>query len=222
MSDLIKVNIVNWEKFNPRKDIKRPTWFAFDNRMVEDSDFFDFNAEEFKAWIYILSIASQKNSKECLISAKRALIIAKIPLASLNSAIRKLLDLGILTTCKIPRTRTSQTRNVTDRQTDTTDTDVRVTYSAVIDYFSKDKIVSEFIAKYQISEASQKSWVDLYPEIEFVRREILKATAWLSTCSRAPKSKTGYNRFINGWLARGWEAYRKSQPAHKLNVVHNL
>lgn len=91
----ITVRILNWEK-HQRRDVKRPSWFAFDNRMVEDEKFDSFNGWEFKAWIYILSRASEKQSNEVSISFSAASKRSNIPIKDFKSAIEKLKYLGIV------------------------------------------------------------------------------------------------------------------------------
>ena len=56
---LLKIN--NWEKYNPRKDYKRPWWFSFNNNFFFDSDFYSFNDAERLFWIYLLCEASRYN-----------------------------------------------------------------------------------------------------------------------------------------------------------------
>jgi hypothetical protein len=56
----------------------------------------------------------------------------------------------------------------------------------------------------------------IYPDKEFVSREKEKMKLWLSTNEKkAPKSKSGWTRFVMGWLERGWERYRKSIGSEK-------
>lgn len=128
MANLYQITITNWSKHNPRKDVKRPSWFAFDNRMVEDADFFDFNHAEFKAWIYILSRASQKQSGEIQIDARHAEQVCNIKVSDFSSAIQKLKRLNMITVGASHVTRTLRPRHVhvrdpyaTNRQTDITD-----------------------------------------------------------------------------------------------------
>lgn len=66
--------------------------------MFADPQFFEFNAYERLAWVYILSYASQKNSGEVLISVEHAETIGKIPRESMESALKKLNDLGCIST----------------------------------------------------------------------------------------------------------------------------
>lgn len=50
----------------------------------------------------------------------------------------------------------------------------------------------------------------LYPEHDFVEREVLKMQIWLdANRHKVPKSRSGWARFVLGWLERGWESHRK-------------
>lgn len=90
------VKINNWDKHNPRKDIKKPSWFAFDNRMVEDEDFLYFNHGEFKTWIYLLSKASQKVSSVIKITPDHAEKVCNISKSDLMSGVKRLSEMGII------------------------------------------------------------------------------------------------------------------------------
>lgn len=56
------IQINNWGKYQKRKDVAKPWWFALSNNLVSgDPDFYDFNDSELLFWIYILSEASKHN-----------------------------------------------------------------------------------------------------------------------------------------------------------------
>jgi hypothetical protein len=88
--DCIEVEIINWSRYNPRRDYKRPVWFALSNRILENPSFFDFAADEFKAWIYILCQASQKNSACISLNFRHADKVCSISKRALLSTIDKL------------------------------------------------------------------------------------------------------------------------------------
>lgn len=88
--ELIRLKINNWEKYNPRNDIKSPKWFALNNRILEDPHFFGFTSDEFKFWIYALCQASQQNSEEILINVDHAKHICSIESKIITSATKKL------------------------------------------------------------------------------------------------------------------------------------
>lgn len=122
-----QITVNNWSKHNPRKDVKRPSWFSFDNRMVEDADFFDFNHAEFKAWIYILSRASQKQSGEIQCDARHAEQVCNIKISDFSSAIQKLKRLNMITVGASHVTRTSRTRHAYVRDPYATNTHTDIT-----------------------------------------------------------------------------------------------
>lgn len=55
------IEILNWEKYNPRKDVKEPSWFRMNHGFFDNHEFFEFTAEEKLVWIYLLCQASKKN-----------------------------------------------------------------------------------------------------------------------------------------------------------------
>lgn len=90
------VQFLNWEKYNPRKDVKNPSWFRLDHDMITDSEFFSFSGEEVKAWIYLLSEASKKNRDTITINLEHAERVCRLPPATIASAIEKLVQIGAL------------------------------------------------------------------------------------------------------------------------------
>lgn len=60
---MFRIEIKNWDKFNPRKDVKKPTWFRLENDWESDPDFYDYTAEQKLLWIHLLSSASREHGK---------------------------------------------------------------------------------------------------------------------------------------------------------------
>jgi hypothetical protein len=133
----IEFEVINWEKFNPRKDIKHPTWFAMSNRILEDPKFFGFSGEQFKAVIYLFSQASQKGSAKAVVFLDHAEQVCKIEPNCMLATIEALVARKVIV-CALPKTkartqpsrkRTRTSRDTTDRQTDTTLQDTTVNAS---------------------------------------------------------------------------------------------
>lgn len=121
----MNVTIANWEKYNPRKDIKHPSWFSLPNRILEDPDLFDLEPIEFKALIYLISQASQKNTPEITVNFRHAERVCLIREKDMVRAVQKLSDIGSVQICSgDERTRTESERVRTDdeRARDATDT----------------------------------------------------------------------------------------------------
>ena len=87
------LEVINWEKYNPRKDLKATQWFRFQNSLFEDPNFIDFSATEIVALIYILSLASKRQSGSIKISMAHVERIGRIKEKDFSSAIEKLLSL---------------------------------------------------------------------------------------------------------------------------------
>lgn len=87
--DRISITITNWEKYNPRKDLKNPTWFRMSNDLIDHPDFVDFSPLEFHALVYFLSLASRRNSATIEINYAHAKI-RNIQNATIISTIQKL------------------------------------------------------------------------------------------------------------------------------------
>jgi len=104
MDEPISVTIKGWAKYNKRKDIKQPLWFALSNRLLEDSDIFSLSAEELKSWIYLLCQASQKNKSTFQISLEHAQRVCGVSPKALKSAISKLAHSDVLIVTYAPRT----------------------------------------------------------------------------------------------------------------------
>lgn len=96
-SDLINIKITKWADYNPRKDFKKPWWFALSNTLVEDSDFFSFNHGEFKTWIYILSQASKKKCESINVDLNHADRVSNISKKDFLSSIKKLESMQMIT-----------------------------------------------------------------------------------------------------------------------------
>ena len=143
MAETISITINNWEKFNGRKDIRHPTWFRVEYRLLEDPDFYDFTHEEFKAWLYVLSNACRKNTGDIVVNFDHALAVSRLSKKGILSALEKLEKLQLVhrdVTC------TSRGRNadVTSPSRDSTVQDSTVQDST--DHFAQqvERLYQEF------------------------------------------------------------------------------
>lgn len=57
------VSVVNWDKYNPRMNAKRPNWFRVENTLATGPGFHELDCEQKWLWIVILSLISQKNGE---------------------------------------------------------------------------------------------------------------------------------------------------------------
>lgn len=119
----MKITICNWDKHNPRADVKHTAWLRLNNSIITAQDVFELNFEEKWAWISILCLASQKQKATIEIDPKWFSHHTQISESALGTALEKLIRNGCVTCTSRVRTRTSRARHVdvtlqTDRQTD--------------------------------------------------------------------------------------------------------
>lgn len=120
----IRIKIVNFEAYKGRGDVKHNSWFRCSNRLLEDHEFFNFTHEELLVWLYLLSISSQKNTSDIVVSYQHAHQVCRLRPAAVTSALEKLRNISCI---EIARTRTLRGRYANDtqtcatRQTDITD-----------------------------------------------------------------------------------------------------
>lgn len=91
----LKIN--NWHKYNKRKDIKNPFWFALSNRIFQDPDLIDFSHQELISWIYLLCLASQTRTDCVRVNFKHVQLCARVNKLVFLSAVQKLENLSMIT-----------------------------------------------------------------------------------------------------------------------------
>lgn len=208
----VDVTILNWEKYQFRKQIKSPSWFRVENRLWCDQQFFYFTGEERWVWICLLSLASQKQSSSLSISlewfsqnsgVKPESIKVSLEKLKQNNCLEYTLHARNVDVPECDSTRQDITRHKKTRQDKTNIFSIAVKQASP-PMPTKDSLENHFLS---LSEQILK----IYPDVEFVSREKEKMKLWLSTNEKkAPKSKSGWTRFVMSWLERGWERHRKT------------
>lgn len=62
------IKILNWKRFNPRDDVKNPSWFRLNNNFLTDHEFFELTSDQKMVWLALLAEASTKQSDIIYIS----------------------------------------------------------------------------------------------------------------------------------------------------------
>jgi hypothetical protein len=60
--EFIELKVRKFEALVKRKDIKSPQWFAMPIDILEHPDFFDITGDEFKAYVWVMGIATKLNT----------------------------------------------------------------------------------------------------------------------------------------------------------------
>lgn len=89
----MQITIMNWEKFNPRTDVKNPSWFRFEYKVLFDPDWQDFAGEELMVWVTLLSMRCFKNKSEFFLTERQISSLSRVKIDSVVTAIKKLQEL---------------------------------------------------------------------------------------------------------------------------------
>ncbi len=125
MDKATHVTIINFTKYNARKDVTHSTWFRFEHSIFEKPEFFEFTHTEKMAWIYLLCLASKKNADSFTLSWPHLEKIGGFKRKDFEKALKKLQEIQAIhvdvTDAVRARYVDDTSTSATDRQTDKTD-----------------------------------------------------------------------------------------------------
>lgn len=90
------IEIIKWDKYNPRKDLKATSWVRLQNSLFGDPEFIEFNHSELLFWIYLLSVASQKQVGSIHFKQRHAEEVGRFSKQDIHSAIKKLVEMNCI------------------------------------------------------------------------------------------------------------------------------
>jgi hypothetical protein len=227
--ETITVEILNWAKYNPRKDVTRPSWLRLENGLLESPEFTDFTHEELIAWIYILSQSSKKYSPRVTIFFEHAHRVRKISPKALRSAISKLVKLATVRVIPadqleapdtplerhaydthLPATERNETeRNGTKDEDSSPGSQSDLLGASVGDEGVQESLPEEFapiaaiLAARGVPCSVQRRWLQAYPDPRWIMQEVRKAELWEAT--NPGRRKKNFAAFISRWIAKGWD-----------------
>jgi hypothetical protein len=113
----IEIVILNWEKYNPRKDVKNSSWFRFEHNLFDNPNFYNFHPLEILFFIYLLTVFSKKSADFSKKSSNffrifpiHAERMSKVRQTYIHSALKKLNEINIIEYSYV--TSASRPRNV--------------------------------------------------------------------------------------------------------------
>jgi hypothetical protein len=207
------ISFLNWQKFNPRTDVKKPGWFRFDNSLLDDPQFFNWSGEEIKALLYLFCQASKKNNERVIITEVHAERVCLIKPKHLQLVLQKLEQLQMIqvsryahdtrlpadVTCLPATVRTE--RNGTER--DGTERAQPERLASAPEIFSG---IAEVLTSRGVSVETQHAWSEAYPEADWICGEVRKAIAWET--ANPSRRKKNFGKFMTNWLNSGWDKRR--------------
>lgn len=210
---LIKIELVNWEKYNGRSDRPNCSWLRFQNNFFSDVKVLNLEDHEKLVLIFILCEVSKSNNKNVFISFKQIRRFVEIKENEFHKCLETLESLHLVSggnqvgAKSYPTdVRTYERTNVTDE----TDGDALgfadprepTAGGSHPDCFEQVfSVLNQRGVKPKVSE----SWVHAFPEPAWVIQEIYQAIAWEASSGR---KKIDFGKFITNWLKRGWDSRR--------------
>jgi hypothetical protein len=216
MTEFVDVKIPGWEKYNGRKDVTHHSWFRLQNSLFEDHELFHLNPEELCFFIYLLSLASKKNSAEIRVSLSHATAVARFSKAKVISAIDKLVESRVLIISEPSRGRNA---NVTLALADVTGT--VATYERTNEHNEHNKQTGESITLPAVAgslPALASLWNEtmdpLFPKVEVMssssKRRLALKQRWKEKPDlefwKAVLSRINASSFCRGSNDRHWVA----------------
>jgi len=201
----MRVEIVNWGKYQPRKDYKSTPWLRLDNKIINDFKISQLSPAEKWLWITILALAATENNSSFETSVEHLAKIADIEHNDTNSGLKKLSNFGMITTDErdtngyvrdtfATNERTNETNERTDRSH--APQKLKITPDEIIDIWNTE--LSPPLPKCVGLSATQmkkmlevfpqlptkEKWVELFVKIkgsEFLMGQTEKKNAWRVT-----------------------------------------
>jgi len=226
----ITVDIINWEKFNPRNDRANHSWFRFQNGFFENQDLFGVSNLGIACFLFILCTASKKGSSKVEISLPYFSALRKATEDEIIECLRDLTKRGVIVTVESRREaviepslglatlQDNTLQDNTEQQLSTTAlTVVEKTTPVTTPKKTSEQLISE------IPRKTFERWSDLYDDPEFLQREVKKAVLYYENIPRkCPKNVKGWTQALNNWFARGWDYRARSikgkMPAGKIDI----
>jgi hypothetical protein len=81
------IEIINWDKYNPKRDQQSYTWLRLNNDIATDPDLFGLSAAQKFVWIEILCQASRKNKGTILVNLEQISHVTQVKIQEIMELI---------------------------------------------------------------------------------------------------------------------------------------
>jgi hypothetical protein len=225
------IEILNWKRFNPRGDVKRPSWFRLEHDMISSSQFYDLTDAEFRAWIYLMSERNKRRESVFEVNLDHAERVCRVKSAAIFSALEKLERMQIVLvhvtgpsrardevgTSAIATDGRTYVRDETDEDSSEHPAPPKALEPTSIPEFSDSKTLIEAFEERNVSLDSQRLWLEVFPDPSWVKMQLLLAIAWEKANPR--RKKKNFAAFVNRWLAKDWDRHTAAIPASGVTPI---
>lgn len=223
---IIAIQIKNWEKYNPRTDRKKHTWFRLENNIATDPKFFGLSISQKFITICIFAEASKeaKNGAASIFVDWLADNL-KIKEIEITKTIQGLERLGILTVTtgnqSVSTGSTTDVTNDTLRTDVTNDTNERTVApsdeslraEATRLFPNEYSEISEILEDRKVTVKLAWAWFAAFPDKRWVMGEIRKGLTW--EAANPQRKKKDFGKFMTNWMNKGWD--QRKHPTTGVN-----
>jgi hypothetical protein len=93
---LITIQIKNWEKHNPRRDLKSMPWFRIESHLATDPKIFELSVNGKWLWVFLLSLAAREMSSELEFGLNYLSVMSGIRPDDLKEELKNLSDCELI------------------------------------------------------------------------------------------------------------------------------
>lgn len=237
---IVELEIKNWDKHNPRTDVKTAKWFKMSNEFFNDPEFYGMSLPGRMVWIFLLCTASKSMTGKIKINTQMVADNLRADIGTIDFAIVELERCGSviasplalvpndINTVESVRIRALEERREEEKREEKKREDICSEQSSKpaklkivghVPEFQKPEFIQDLLKN--VLQETQALWLQTYQDVPWIIMEFTKIVNWLQVNPKK-RPKSGLDRFINNWLSRGWESHRKTLPASNSKLEHRV
>lgn len=221
------IEVVNWDKYQIRKDIKSMNYFRVQAALFSDSMFRELSSAGKLIWVCLLCECALRNNKEITFSDRVITELCKVRTKSVQSALDDLEQFQMIRVL-------SRNGHVPIKK------EIKKEYKGaplkIVDHqpAAKPKKKTEPKEKFKHPTTFEEfenlftqdvidHWLSLYDgDLEWLKIEQKKAYGYFYVEKTKPPSASikGWNKRMGSWLARGWEQRARYKSNRGVSSAH--
>ena len=237
----IEISVIHWHtQFSKRtKDLKKQHWFSFPNDLLTHPDFFKVSGEEFKWFVWVLSVCSKVMKETVRLNIEHAahnlhmqtdhffLMVEKLQGKQVDVPSRP--HYGRTATDSRPlhnitvhnnteQNRTEEYSSVEEKSSSLVPAKISTNEVSVRKANQTFSIQSFHDFGNVLNPTQMTNYFHLYPDEEFFKREFLKMQNWLiGNPKKNRKTLKSWSSFVSRWLDSAWPEHQKRYPSVKVD-----
>ena len=225
---MITLQIPNWSKFNPRADRANYSWLRLQNDFFHDQRVFSLSASQKVLYLFTLCECSKKNVDTVSFTVQYITAVLQMSENDVLENIQAIEKTGLFCRQKdaerrgktrargkslgvIPATNVTNERNETNVTYERTDI-APSSPSDKLEAIAEFEPIRSILESRKVSVKIQRSWLEAYPDPDWLLSEIRKALSW--EIANPKRTKKNFGAFMTNWFSRGWDR-RRHEPLKK-------